>query len=129
VHLGAGLWGVLAVGLFATNDGITAAFTGPTEQYGLLMGGGVEQLGIQALGAAAIIGWTGAASGVLFLAIKYTIGLRVSAEEEALGLDLGEHGMPAYHFGDVLGEGTGTGGGMAAPARAGLASSPAAPMQ
>jgi Amt family ammonium transporter len=101
VHLGAGLWGVLAVGLFATNDGITAAFTGPTEQYGLLVGGGAEQLAIQALGAGAIIAWAGGASAALFLAIKYTVGLRVDEQEELEGLDIGEHGQPAYNFGDV----------------------------
>jgi Amt family ammonium transporter len=102
VHLGAGLWGVLAVGLFATNDGITAAFTGPTEQYGLLVGGGIEQLGIQALGAGAIVAWAGGMSAALFLAIKYTVGLRVDEHEELEGLDIGEHGQPAYNFGDVM---------------------------
>ncbi|HXK34639.1 MAG TPA: ammonium transporter [Dehalococcoidia bacterium] len=110
VHLGAGLWGVLAVGLFATDEGITAAFTGPTEQYGLLVGGGAEQLGVQALGAAAIVGWTAVTSAVLFLAIKYTIGLRVSEQEELEGLDQGEHGASAYNFGDVVGAGTHTHG-------------------
>ena len=105
VHLGAGLWGVLSVGLFATNDGITAAFTGPTEQYGLLVGGGAEQLAVQALGAGAIIAWTAVTSAVLFTAIKFTVGLRVSQEEELSGLDLGEHGASAYNFGDVTGEG------------------------
>ena len=130
VHLGAGLWGVLAVGLFATNDGITAAFTGPTEQYGLLVGGGAEQLGIQALGAAAIIGWTAATSGVLFLAIKFTIGLRVDEHEELMGLDLGEHGMPAYNFGDVLGiDSTGGAPGAVPAARLAGASHPASPAQ
>lgn len=129
VHLGGGLWGVLAVGLFSTNDGITAAFTGPTDQYGLLMGGGVEQLGIQALAAAAIIGWTAAASGVLFLVIKYTIGLRVSEEEEVTGLDLGEHGMPAYTFGDVTGQATRPAGTASSPSPYAASSSPAAPVQ
>jgi Amt family ammonium transporter len=129
VHLGAGLWGVLAVGLFATNEGITAAFTGPTEQYGLLVGGGVEQLGIQALGAAAIIAWTATTSAVLFLAIKFTIGIRVSEEEEMSGLDLGEHGMPAYTFTDVLGEGSHIGGASSGSPAYAASSSPAAPMQ
>jgi Amt family ammonium transporter len=125
VHLGAGLWGVLAVGLFATNEGITAAFTGPTDSYGLLVGGGIEQLGIQALGAAAIIGWAGGASAVLFLAMKYTIGLRVDEAEEIQGLDLGEHGQPAYNFGDdVLGAPMPAGSTRAVPV-AGLAPSTA----
>jgi Amt family ammonium transporter len=127
VHLGAGLWGVLSVGLFATNDGITAAFTGPTEQYGLLVGGGAEQLGIQALAAAAIIGWTAATSAVLFLGLKFTIGLRVSEEEEMTGLDLGEHGMPAYSFGDVTGDGMRPSGAPGTVPTYATSSSPAAP--
>lgn len=105
VHGLAGLWGVLSVGLFATQDGIASAYTA-TDQYGLLLGGGVEQLGIQALGAGAIMAWTVVTSGVLFLAIKYTVGLRVSEEEELAGLDLGEHGAASYNFGDVVGAGT-----------------------
>jgi Amt family ammonium transporter len=129
VHLGAGLWGVLAVGLFATNEGITAGFTGPTEQYGLLVGGGVEQLGIQALGAAAIFGWTAVTSGVLFMAIKLTIGLRVPEEEEMAGLDIGEHGASAYNFGDVIGQGASAVAGQQAAPRATMATTPAAPTQ
>ncbi len=104
VHGFAGIWGVLSVGLFATQDGIGSAYA-PTDQYGLFMGGGVEQLGIQALGAAAIIAWTCVMSGILFGAIKIFMGLRVSEEEELEGLDLGEHGSVAYNFGDVLGAG------------------------
>jgi Amt family ammonium transporter len=129
VHLGAGLWGVLAVGLFATNDGITAAFTGPTESYGLLVGGGAEQLGIQALGAASIIAWTAATSAVLFLAVKFTIGLRVDEHEELEGLDVGEHGAAAYNFGDIVGAGTGgSSAGGVVPASS-LATTPAAAHQ
>jgi Amt family ammonium transporter len=89
---------VLAVGLFASESGMAQAYT-ETSSYGLLLGGGAEQLGIQALGAGAIFAWTAASSGVLFLAIKYTIGLRVSEDEELHGLDLGEHGLEAYNFG------------------------------
>jgi Amt family ammonium transporter len=96
VHGFAGLWGVLSVGLFATEAGVEAHTGVASSAYGLLLGGGAEQLGIQALGAAAIIVWTCATSGILFLAIKYTVGLRVSPEEELRGLDLGEHGIEAY---------------------------------
>jgi Amt family ammonium transporter len=96
VHGFAGVWGVLAVGLFATENGVLDHTGTESSAYGLLLGGGAEQLGIQALGAASIIAWTCVTSGVLFLAIKYTVGLRVSEEEELRGLDLGEHGIEAY---------------------------------
>ncbi len=95
VHGFAGVWGVLSVGLFATKSGIAQAYV-ESDTYGLLLGGGAEQLGIQALGVLAIAGWTVATSGVLFAVIKYTVGLRVSPEEEERGLDLGEHGVEAY---------------------------------
>ena len=83
------------MGLFATKDGIAAAYA-ETDSYGLLLGGGAEQLGIQALGVLAVAGWTIVTSGLLFAVIKYTVGLRVSPEEEEQGLDLGEHGVEAY---------------------------------
>lgn len=95
VHGFAGVWGVMSVGLFATKDGIAAAYA-ETDSYGLLLGGGAEQLGIQALGVLAVAGWTIVTSGLLFAVIKYTVGLRVSPEEEEQGLDLGEHGVEAY---------------------------------
>jgi len=95
VHGFAGVWGVLAVGLFASQDGIAQAYVA-SDSYGLLLGGGAEQLGIQALGVLAIAGWTVVTSGIMFGIIKYTIGLRVSPEEEEQGLDLGEHGVEAY---------------------------------
>ena len=97
VHGFAGIWGVLAVGLFSAEGGIAQAYVA-SDQYGLLLGGGIEQLGIQALGAASIIVWTTVTSGILFLVIKYTIGLRVPEEEELRGLDLGEHGNEAYPY-------------------------------
>jgi Amt family ammonium transporter len=95
VHGFAGLWGVLAVGLFAAKDGVAQAYVA-SDSYGLLLGGGAEQLGIQAIGAGAIIGWTVATSGLMFLVLKYTVGLRASEEEELRGLDIFEHGVEAY---------------------------------
>lgn len=83
VHLINGVWGTLAVGLFATEGG-------------LFYGGGFHQLGIQALGVAAYGGWTVITTGILFFVLKKTVGLRVPAEEEKLGLDLVEHGNSAY---------------------------------
>ncbi len=83
VHGVCGAWGTLAVGLFA-------------KEVGLLAGGGAGQLVTQAIGVAAAFAWAFPVSMGIFLAIKYTIGLRVSPEEEIEGLDLTEHGMYAY---------------------------------
>ena len=84
-----GAWGMLAVGLFAEER-----FLGNT---GLFFGGGLRQLGIQAIGVAAAFAWTFGTALLLSLAIKKTIGLRVSREEELRGLDIGEHGAEAYN--------------------------------
>jgi Amt family ammonium transporter len=83
VHGVCGLWGTLSVGLF-------------NMESGLLYGGGLKQLGVQALGAGAAFCWAFGLGLVLFYAIKKTVGLRVTAEEELKGLDIGEHGMEAY---------------------------------
>ena len=77
VHLVCGVWGTLAVGLFGT-----LASKG--------------QLFSQAIGVIAIGVFTSLFAGVLFVAIKHTMGLRVSRTEEIEGLDLGEHDMAAY---------------------------------
>ncbi len=86
VHLVAGAWGTLAVGIFSSLNGVT----------GLLHGGGVAQLIIQLIGVIACGVWTALTTGILFFAIKKTIGLRVSPEEEVQGLDAMEHGAVAY---------------------------------
>jgi len=83
VHGVCGLWGTLSCGLF-------------NMESGLFYGGGIKQLGVQALGAGAAFLWAFGLGLVLFLGIKYTIGLRVTPEEESKGLDIGEHGMEAY---------------------------------
>jgi Amt family ammonium transporter len=88
VHGVCGAWGTLAVGLFAQPEYGGLA--------GLFFGGGLKQLGVQALGVVSVFGWTVAASLVLFGLLKVTIGLRVSPEEELRGLDIGEHGSEAY---------------------------------
>ncbi len=85
VHGVAGIWGVLAVGLFESADGT-----------GLFYGGGLRQLGVQLVGALAIAGWTFCMSTLIFRAIKRYWGLRVTAEEELAGLDRMEHGTAAY---------------------------------
>ena len=83
VHGVCGAWGTLACGLFNTSTG-------------LFYGGGLKQLGVQALGVGAAFVWAFGLGLVLFLGIKATVGLRVSSEEELKGLDIGEHGLEAY---------------------------------
>jgi ammonium transporter, Amt family len=90
------LWGVLSIGLFAKYDD---AFLG-REDAGLFYGGGIDQLIMQLVMALIIIAWVGITTAGLFAAIKATVGLRVSAEEEIEGLDVLEHGLQGY-AGDV----------------------------
>ena len=92
VHGVCGVWGTLAVGLFARYDD---AFLG-RDNAGLFYGGGFEQLLVQAIGSLIVATWVIGTSAILFKAIKSTIGLRVSAAEEREGLDLAEHGSPGY---------------------------------
>jgi Amt family ammonium transporter len=89
VHGICGVWGVLAVGLFAREDS-------DFWKQGLLYGGGPDQLISQIIGAVSIVAFTAVATGILFMAIKSTIGLRVSDQEEIEGLDIHEHGAPGY---------------------------------
>jgi Amt family ammonium transporter len=91
VHLLNGIWGTLAVGLFANH-----AIDSLGISKGLFYGGGFHQLGVQALGVVSVGAWTVLTTGILFFVIKKTIGLRVSKEEESVGLDISEHGMNAY---------------------------------
>ncbi len=91
VHGMGGIFGTLAVGLFA-QDAIAPGTTG----NGLFFGGGLELLGTQALGVLAVGALVFTVSLVLWLAIKATIGVRVTPEEELEGLDIGEHGNRAY---------------------------------
>jgi len=94
VHGVCGLYGTLSVGLFAQAKYATAAGMG--EVNGLLFGGGLKLLGVQLVGAVAVFAWVTVTALVLFHLIKYTVGLRVSREEEMRGLDIEEHGMEAY---------------------------------
>jgi Amt family ammonium transporter len=89
VHGMNGIWGTLAVGIWGQK-----ALGLPNN--GLLHGGGLAQLGIQALGTLTVSVFVIVAMGAVFLAIKKTIGLRVSRDEEMRGLDIGEHGMEGY---------------------------------
>ncbi|WP_322797211.1 ammonium transporter [Tepidiforma sp.] len=96
VHGIGGLWGVIAVGLFSSEAGLEQAGYSDPSKYGLLLGGGFDQLAAQLVGAGAIIAWVVVTAGILFLGIKYTIGMRVPPEEEEKGLDLLEHGLDSY---------------------------------
>jgi ammonium transporter, Amt family len=91
VHLFNGIFGTICVGLFAV-DKITGAATG----NGLFYGGGMTLLMAQLKGVIAVAVYTLVASLAFWFLIKATIGLRVSAEEEEEGLDIGEHGQVAY---------------------------------
>ncbi|MDZ7734379.1 MAG: ammonium transporter [Acidimicrobiia bacterium] len=95
VHGAAGLWGVLAVGLFASSS-VAAGGGSASGVDGLFYGGGLGLLGDQLLGGVAIAAFTFVAAGILFSAIKAAGFLRVSPEDELEGLDVAEHGSPAY---------------------------------
>lgn len=90
VHLVNGIWGTLAIGIFATS---AAPGGGPD---GLLYGGGLASLIAQATGVVSVGVFTMGLSLVVWFIIKQTLGLRVSPEDEARGLDLSEMGMEAY---------------------------------
>ncbi|GIU84683.1 MAG: ammonium transporter [Acidimicrobiales bacterium] len=93
VHGVCGAWGTLAVGLFATTSG---SALGDGAFDGLFHGGGAGRLATQAVGVGAVFLWTVVTAGALFLLLKFTIGLRVSEQEEIEGLDVLEHGSPGY---------------------------------
>jgi Amt family ammonium transporter len=89
VHGMCGVWGTLSLGIFGQQ-----ALGLPNQ--GLIYGGGLTQLGIQALGSLSTAAFVLLAMGLVFKVIDLTIGLRVSTEEEYRGLDIGEHGMQSY---------------------------------
>ena len=92
VHGTCGIWGTLSIGLFAKYDD---AFLG-RDDAGLFYGGGFDQLIMQLVMVLIVIAWVGITSFVLFGALKATLGLRVSEEEEVTGLDVAEHGSSGY---------------------------------
>jgi Amt family ammonium transporter len=96
VHGVNGVWGTIAVGLFAT----TSVPGGETN--GLFYGGGAAQLGTQLIGILAIAAWTAVTMFIVFKIIKATNGLRVSAEDEIMGLDLPEHGLASSYAGFLM---------------------------
>lgn len=94
VHCLNGVWGTIAVGLFATTKA-----PGNEELTGLFYGGGFQLLGIQLVGFVTVAAWTAVTITVTFLIIKMVFGLRVSEEEEIGGLDVTEHGLPSAYAG------------------------------
>ena len=104
VHFMNGIWGTIAVGLFATDSApaFARAISGGANQIagkGLFYGGGFRQLGIQLFGMLCTAAWTAVTITIAFLVIKKIFGLRVSEEEEIAGLDVTEHGLPSAYAG------------------------------
>ncbi len=101
VHCMNGIWGTIAVGLFATNTapGYSIADANGVELTGLFYGGGFKLLGLQLLGFVTVAAWTAVTITITFLVIKKGIGLRVSEEEEIVGLDAMEHGLSSAYAG------------------------------
>lgn len=101
VHCLNGIWGTIAVGLFATNSapGYSIADANGNEIVGLFYGGGFKLLGLQCLGVLTVGAWAAVTITITFLVIKATVGLRVSEEEEIVGLDSMEHGLPSAYAG------------------------------
>lgn len=108
VHCFNGIWGTIAVGLFATDtapafargigDGVTYG-ANQIAAKGLFYGGGFKQLGLQLLGMFSTIAWTVVMILITFVVIKKIFGLRVSEEEEIIGLDATEHGLASAYEG------------------------------
>ncbi len=101
VHCMNGIWGTLAVGLFATDaaPGYAIADSAGKTLTGLFYGGGFRLLGLQLLGFASVAAWTAVTITLTFLLIKKLVGLRASKEEELVGLDRTEHGLPSAYAG------------------------------
>ena len=101
VHMMNGIWGTIAVGLFATDTTPTysLADSAGNSMLGLFYGGGFKLLGIQLTGMLATAAWTAITITITFLLIKKIFGLRVTPEEEIVGLDATEHGLETAYAG------------------------------
>ncbi|MCI9572092.1 MAG: ammonium transporter [Lachnospiraceae bacterium] len=93
VHCMNGIWGTIATGLFATTS------APGSEIDGLFYGGGLHQLGLQLIGVVSVGAWAAVTITVTFLIIKAVVGLRVTEEEEIVGLDGPEHGLASAYSG------------------------------
>ena len=117
VHITGGIWGLLAVGLFADPvlvgqmNGVPVSYVQAQRAYGLVYGGSWEQMGLQTIEVVSIAAWTLATAMPFFLILRSTGRLRVTRETEVGGLDLFKHGSLAYTSHDAAGGGAGGGGG------------------
>ena len=102
VHLVGGLAGTLLIGLFATASA-------PAGVDGLLYGGGFDQLWRQAVGAFAVLAYSGIVTLIIAFLVKVTVGLRISDEDEVTGIDETEHAESGYDFSSLRGGGGGLG--------------------
>ncbi len=104
VHCMNGIWGTIAVGLFATSSapGYSIADADGVMMEGLFYGGGFKLLGIQLTGFVTVAAWTAVTITIAFTIIKKVIGLRVTREEEMTGLDATEHGLPSAYAGFAM---------------------------
>ena len=104
VHCLNGIWGTIAVGLFATSSapGYSIVDADGVMMEGLFYGGGFKLLGVQLTGFAAVACWTAVTITIAFAIIKKVIGLRVTREEELTGLDATEHGLPSAYAGFAM---------------------------
>jgi len=98
VHLVGGLIGTLLVGLLAAPQAFAIAGGGGHTSAGLFYGGGFAQLIRQTIGASSVLAFSGIGTLVIALLLKYTIGLRLNAEDEATGIDEAEHAESGYEF-------------------------------
>ena len=101
VHCLNGVWGTLAVGLFATDSAPEYTIVDRTGKVltGLFYGGGIKLFSLQLIGFVSVALWTSVTITASFLLIKKIVGLRVSKEEELVGLDRTEHGLPSAYAG------------------------------
>ena len=99
VHLVGGLIGTLLIGIFGTTS------LNESSADGLLYGGGLGQLGIQAVAAFAVLAYSFVVTAIIALVIKVTIGFRVSAEDESTGIDESQHAESGYDYSGLSGGG------------------------
>jgi Amt family ammonium transporter len=96
VHMVGGLVGTLLVGLVAAPEA-------PAAVTGLFYGGGFDQLWRQAVGAGAVLLYSAVGTAIVALIVKYTIGLRITEEDESSGIDEAEHAETGYDLAAVIG--------------------------
>ncbi|CAM9900198.1 unnamed protein product [Ascophyllum nodosum] len=98
VHLACGAWGVFAASLFATKDGYSAAYYGDrvSDCAGAFYGGSGAAVGANVVFILAVIAWVGITSSILFVTIKFTVGIRVPEKDELQGIDDSKHGGQTY---------------------------------